>query len=286
MKNTYFSTLKTAIFTLFILSVFQTVHAQTWNSNAGGYNGGYGQVYQTFGLAQATINMQNTTQMQIQRAMMRQAMEKKWGKKAVADVMDKPSGNRTANTTRNNAPAKTVSAQSIAAPTNYAFFKPVPRADNYKTIIDTLGSTTEEKAALKLIFSETKKAFEIEAAPMNGKNNIAAALVFFIAASVTVYNDAPEPSDAATESLFRALNSVIDETPEMKDVPNADKQKLYDSLISFSGLIMTGYIQGKQSGDTELTNQYRQIAGNLIEMILKTNPKKIRFVNDTLQIDK
>lgn len=285
MKNNFFVVFKVAIFALFVLCSFQTANAQTWNSNAGGYNGGYGQVYQSFGLAQATINMQNTTQMQIQRAMMRQAMEKKWGKKAVANVMDKPSGNRTSNSTRNNAPA-TVSAQTVAAPTNYAFFKPVPGADNYKTIIDTLGSTAEEKAVLKLIFSETKKAFETQAASMNGKNNIAAALVFFIAASVTVYNDAPEPSDAATESLYRALNSVIDETPEMKDVPNADKQKLYDSLISFSGLIMSGYIQGKQTNDKELTNQYRQIAGVLIEMILKSKPNKIRFVNDTLQIDK
>ena len=57
--------------------------AQTYNSYSGGYNTGYGTVYGSFGLAMATQNIYNTTQMQIQKLAMRQAMINKWGKAAV-----------------------------------------------------------------------------------------------------------------------------------------------------------------------------------------------------------
>lgn len=267
--------------TLFVLVSF-SINAQTWNSNAGGYNGGYGQVYQTFGLAQATINMQNTTQMQIQKLMMQAAMEKKWGKEAVRKAQQNAnsSGRSTVADNRTTSPKTT----PAPAPKNYAKFTPALSANNLKIIADTIGTTDEEKTLLKQIFSETKKGFEAEAAKKGMKNNVAAAMTFLIASTVTVYHDAPEPTDEATEILFSALNQMFDEMPEMASVPNKDKQFLYDTYVSFSGLALVGYMQAKENKDDEMLKQYQTIAGALLREVLKMNPDKIRFEGNTVKI--
>lgn len=268
----------------FVLLISGFAFGQTWNSNAGGYNGGYGQVYQTFGLAQATLNMQRTTQMQIQQLMMKQAMEKKWGKKAVAEAEKKASNSnstRTTPTTANNNSVNTTSSGYV--PKNYAFFKPVVQNDNFKLIADTIGSTSEEKTLLAQIFTETKKAFDGEVAPKGRKNNLAAAMTFFIAAGLMVYHDAVEPSDTATENLFFALSQMIDETPDMANVPNKDKQFLHDTFVSFSGLVFATYLEAKQSNNKESLKVAQQLAGGLLQEILKINASNLRFEGDTLK---
>ena len=69
------------------MAIIALIHAgasaQTYNSSSGGWNTGYGTVYGSFGYAMATQNIYNTTQMQIQRLTMRQAMIKQFGIAAV-----------------------------------------------------------------------------------------------------------------------------------------------------------------------------------------------------------
>ena len=177
--------------------------------------------------------------------------------------------------------------QATKSPTakNYASFTPSAQTNNLKIIADTLGTTNEEKAGLKLLFAETKKGFEAEAAKKGMKNNIAAAMTFLIATTVTVYHDAPEPSDEATENLFFALNAMFDEMPEMAGVPNKDKQFLYDTYISFSGLTLAGYMQSKEANDKATLKQFQQVAGSLLQEILKIDPNTVSFEGNTLKLE-
>lgn len=272
---------------VFVLLVSGFAFAQTWNSNAGGYNGGYGQVYQTFGLAQATMNMQQTTQMQIQKLMMKQAMEKKWGKKAVADAERKAANSgssRTTSSPSNNSSSNSSNTAQTYVSKNYAVFKPAQN-NNFQLIADTIGTTNEEKTLLTQIFTETKKAYEGEVAPKGRKNNLAAAMTFFIVANLTVYHDVPEPTDTATENLFLALNQMIDETPDMVSVPNKDKQFLHDTFVSFSGLVFATYLEAKQTNNKETLKVAQQLAGGLLQEILKINAAKVRFEGDTLKFE-
>ena len=257
MKNRNYLTL---IFTILLMNI--GLQAQTYNSNADGYNGGYGQVYQSFGLAQATISMQQNTENQIQKLMMQQAMEKKFGKAAVAKVQ---SGSN----------AKT-------APNGPAFFTPVSTADNFKIIADAVGQDAEQKTLFKQLFSETKKGFDAEMAPKGRKNNLAAALTFFIVTTVTIYNDAPEPTDEAAENLFQALTAMYDGTPGMAGVPNKDKEFLYDSYLSFATMPLAFHTQAKQSTDPEMLKLAKVVAGALLLEILKINPNDVRFEGNTL----
>ena len=63
------------IFTALLAMSTVATHAQTSNSGADGNNGGYGQVYQSYGLAPATQTIQQNTQTQILRAIVQQAAE-------------------------------------------------------------------------------------------------------------------------------------------------------------------------------------------------------------------
>ena len=252
-------------FTLILTILLMTIglHAQTFNSNADGYNGGYGQVYQSFGLAQATISMQQNTQNQIQRLIMQQAMERKFGKAAVAKA-------------QSDSNTKTV-------PKSPAFFTPVATTDNFKIIADALGRDAEQKTLFKQLFAEARRGVDAEFAPKGRKNNLAAAMTFFIASTVTIYNDAPEPSEEAQENLFQALNAMFEETPGMASVPNKDKEFLYDTYVSFATLPLVFYGQAKQSNDPEMLKLSKVVAGALLLEILKINPNDVRFEGNTLK---
>ncbi len=239
---------------LFVLVSFSTTKSQTYNSNADGFNGGYGQVYQTFGLAQSTLSMQQNTEMQIQRAIIQQASKQ--------NIVSRP---------------KTNFSKSLA------IFTPAASADNFKIIADTVGQDAEQKALFKQLFVETKKGFEAEMTPSGRKNNLAAAMTFFIATTVTIYNNDPEPSEEATENLFNALTAMYDETPEMGNVPNKDKQFLHDTFISFSAMPLAFYIEAKDKNDPEMLKLAQVVAGALLLDILKINPNDLRFEGNALK---
>jgi hypothetical protein len=245
-------------FTLFfaMLFVLMTVNlkAQTDNANADGFNGGYGQVYQSFGVAQATVNMQNNTQMQIQKAILQIAAKRNSG--------SRPKSN---------------SSKSVA------FFTPISTSENFKIIADTVGQDAEQRTLFKQLFVETKKGFDAEMTQQGRKNNLAAAMTFFIATTVTIYNDDPEPSEEATENLFQALSAMYDETPEMTNVPNKDKQFLHDTFVAFSGMPLAFYTEAKEKNDEEMLKLAKVVAGALLLEILKINPNDVRFESNILK---
>jgi hypothetical protein len=109
-------------------------------------------------------------------------------------------------------------------------------------------------------------------------------MTFFIATTVTIFNDDPEPGDDGTERLFQALTSRYDETPGMTGVPDKDKQFLYDTFISFSAVPLTFYINAKETNDSEMMKLAKVVAGALLLDILKINPTQIRFQDNSLKI--
>ncbi len=235
-----------------MLFVLITVNLKAQNTDE--FNGGYEQVYQKYGVAQATVNMQNTTQQQIQKAMLQLAKKKNSG-----------------------------SFPKLNSPKGVTFFTPNSTADNFKIIADTVGQDADQRALFKQLFVETKKGFDAELAPKGRKNNLAAAMTFFIATTVTIYNDDAEPSEEATENLFQALTAMYDETPEMASVPNKDKQFLHDTFIAFSGMPLAFYIEAKDKKDAEMLKLAKVVAGALLLEILKINPNDVRFEGNTLK---
>lgn len=271
-----------------LLAAAAGVNSQTWNSNAGGYNTGYGTVYGTFGLAQATQNMYNTMQMQMQKNIMRQAMIKKWGLAAVEKAEREARGGSSSNSgSANSRSAGSTSGPVVEPrpiPKNYGVFSPDATVDTGRTLANALGDTPDEKKLIASIYTETKAAFEKEAAAKGWKNNIAGALTFFIVGTSTVYHDVAEPSDDAVEVLYQAINQTIDEVPEFGTMSNHDKQGFYNTLIGFTGIALATYTEGKQNGDAATVKTAGQLAAMLINIVLKTDPEKIRYEDGQMRI--
>jgi len=245
---------------------------QTYNSNAGGWNTGYGTVYGSFGLAMATQNIYNTTQMQIQRLTMRQAMIKKWGLAAVEKAEREAKAGKV---TSSSGPKIEVPPAPVVR--NHGLFRPDPTVDTAKALADALGETADEKTLIKAIFTNTKTAYERETAAKGWRNNIAGGLTFFAVTAMTVYRDAEEPSDQAVDTFFKIMNQALDDMPEFATVANKDKQAFNNMLVGFSGLLLAGYTEGKQNNDAATLKLYSQLAGELIKMVLKVEPDRLQL---------
>jgi len=258
-------------------------NAQTRNAYGGGYSTGYGTVYGSFGQAMATQNIYNTMQMQMQKTMMRNAMIKKWGLAAVekaereARSGTSSSGSKTSGSSARSNPKINVPPPPVVR--NHGVFRPDSTIDTGMSLANALGDTPEEKALIKQIYTATKTEYEKEAALRGWKNNIAGGLTFFTATAMSVYHDTDAPGDEAVNNYFKILNSALDEMPAFATVPNKDKQGFNNMLIGFSGMLLGGYSQAKQTNDADSLATYKKLAGMLIEMVLKADPENLRLEN-------
>jgi len=245
--------------------------AQQWNSNAGGWNTGYGTVYGSFGVAMATQNIYNTTQMQIQRLTMRQAMINKWGLAAVEKAEREAASGK-----KSTAPEGLQVTAPSPAPKNVGVFKP-GKSTVAKQLGDAIGSTKEEKDAVAMLASATKDAFEAQPETQKWKNNVAGALAFFLISNLVVATGSEEPSDETSQALFQAMSLALDASPEMAKASAKDKQQLYEVLIGFTGLPLAIYTEAKERGDAAQMKQAQELAAKLIELVLKVDAKSVKL---------
>jgi hypothetical protein len=245
--------------------------AQTWNSNAGGWNTGYGTVYGSFGVAMATQGMYNTMQLNLQRATMRQAMINKFGRAAV----EKAEADAKRGQPSSAPQGLTVSAPP-PAPKNLGAFKP-GKSTVATQLGDALGTTPEEKAAVAMLATETRKAFEAQPETKAWRNNVAGALAFFIIGNATIASGGEEPSDATSQALFTAINQTLDESPDFAKASAKDKQQLYEVLIGFTGLPLAIYTEGKERGDEAQVKRAQELAAKLLELVLKVDASKVQL---------
>ena len=245
--------------------------AQQWNSNAGGWNTGYGTVYGSFGVAMATQNIYNTTQMQIQRLTMRQAMINKWGLAAVEKAEREAASGK-----KSTAPEGLQVTAPPPAPKNVGVFKP-GKSTVAKQLGDAIGSTKEERDAVAMLASATKEAFEAQPETQKWKNNVAGALAFFLISNLVVATGSEEPSDETSQALFQAMSLALDASPEMAKASAKDKQQLYDLLIGFTGLPLAIYTEANERGDAAQMKQAQDLAAKLIELVLKVDAKSVKL---------
>lgn len=238
---------------------------------AGGAAAGIGKAFEASGRSTAAKSLQRKMNSTLLRAITRE--------KAPVRRTVEPSRTRTSR------PASIAETPDVSQPpASTAFFKPDPNSSYINQLADQLGSNGVERSQLRALFSATKEAFEKEVAAKGRSSNIAAAFTFFIASTVTVFRDDPEPSDAAIDNLWDGMSSALTEMPEVANLTDNEKQQMYDMLIAFSGFVLAGHMEAKRTGDTETHNLFKQVSGVLIESVLKTDPAKLRFTKDGLDI--
>jgi hypothetical protein len=247
--------------------------AQTWNSNAGGWSTGYGTVYGSFGLAMATQNIYTSSQQNMQRLIMRQAMINKWGKAAVEKAEREAASGRAA-------PESPEAGPQVAPPRvvkNLGAFKPDKKVSSTRRIAEALAETPEERQAVVALVVATREAFESQPETKAWRNNVAGALTFFLLGNATVANGGPEPSDEVTQALFAAMNQTLDESPDFVKATNKEKQELYEMLLAFTGLSLGLASHAEESKDAAMAAQARELATQLLKLVLKVDASQVHF---------
>jgi hypothetical protein len=249
--------------------------AQIQAAGGGYYRAGYPTIYGSFGQASAAQSrMYDQVKVQTRRMTERDALIKKYGLAAVEKA------EREAAAPKGSAPSN---PQIVVSPPpvvrKYGVFRPDPTVDTGKALADALGSSPEEKALIKQIYTATQAAYDKEAATRGWKNNIAAGLTFFTVAAMTAYHDAEQPSDEAINAYYKLMNAALDEMPEMAAAANKDKQGFNNTLVGFGGLIFAGYTEGKQNNDAKALAGNKKLASMLIQMVLKTDAENLRIEN-------
>lgn len=253
-------------FAFILVSAF-SVSAQVQGGGGGGsVAAGAGKAYGASGKSAAAREIQRKMNTTLLRAIARE----KAAKKSVQQA-----GSKGIRPRETPAPAP--------IPVDSGFFKPDVLADNFTQVADSLGTTAEEKAQLRLLFVATKEAFEKEVASKGRANNLSAAFTLFIATTLTVYHDDPEPSDQAIDALWDGMSGALSEMPELSRLTDAEKQQMYDTMIAFSGFLLAGYVEGKNSGDADTVKTFKTLAGVLFETVLKTKAANVRFSKTGLE---
>ena len=187
-------------------------------------------------------------------------------------------------------PSRSGAAQSVskqaapAAAPSYTDFRPSSNSDFVERFAAALSSDPAERQMVRQLVTATRDAFEKEVAKKGRPNNLAAAFTFFVASTVMVYHDDPEPSDQAIDLLWDGMNETLNGLPEMTKLSDAEKQEMYEMLVACGGLVLAGHIYTKSSGDTNSDALYRQLAGELIKTVLKLDPDSIRFNSGGLNL--
>jgi hypothetical protein len=165
-------------------------------------------------------------------------------------------------------------------------FKPVGDSGVAKNLADALGGNPRQKAALTAAFLQIKQGYESEVAKEGKSNNLAAAFTFFIAANLMAYYQTDEPSEQASETLFKELQPVIAGIPAFARMSNADKQRMHDWLVCMGGFVMTGYVDAKQTADQQGLDNYRDFATYAIRLVLGIEASKLSFKGNTFAIER
>lgn len=146
-----------------------------------------------------------------------------------------------------------------------------------KTLADSFGRDPAEKAALAEAFNQIKQGYDTEAAKEGKSNDLAAAMMFFIAANLTAFHQSDLPTDEAGESLYQSLRTSMSTTPEFTKLSNTEKQQMHDWLVCMGGFVIAGHMEAKQSGDQDSLTNFTQIADQSMLIVLGVGAGKLQF---------
>lgn len=270
---------------ILVLILNNSSNAQFYQMNNNSYMTGYGQVYGSYGYAMALQNMHNTIQMNLQRSMARAAMVKKWGEAAVRKTELEAERKRASGSNTKSSSNPQIAVPPSSAPKYLGKFRP-DSSVNMANTISNVFEKPEERQQMKLVVEAVQKIYKDEAVNRKWDNNLAGGMTFFLVILSTVYHDTEQPNDEVIKAIFDAVNESVDSVPEFVKASDKDKNTLNDMLVGFTALPFLTYIEGKKEGNADTVKTAQLLAGEMIKMILKTEPNNVKFDSKSLTIGK
>ncbi|MEW5742774.1 MAG: DUF6683 family protein [Myxococcota bacterium] len=173
-------------------------------------------------------------------------------------------------------------SREVPAPTATKF-KPSGKRLLVPTLAASLSQDKAQQQALVELFDQGIKAYEQEASKDGFVNDVAGAVAFFIGSAYFVFHDGQEPNEDGLTLFARQLQHAMD-TPELKKVPAADKQKFYELLVGMGTWLGVTYQLAAQNDDAALKAQLKDAAGSVLKGYLKLEPSKVDITANGLVI--
>lgn len=162
---------------------------------------------------------------------------------------------------------------------------PAPPATRFKAgpkrlaLAPLAASLTKDKAAqqaLQEVFEAGLQAYAQEAEKEQLGSDLAGTISFFLGCAWAVAHGGQEPPDEGLTALARQLQQALD-TPEMRKVADADKQRFHELLVSLGTWLLVSYQQAQQGGDAAMQQTLQRTAADVLEGYLKLKPDQYRI---------
>ena len=153
-------------------------------------------------------------------------------------------------------------------------FSPDAGDDSLQKLADSLGSDAQERRQMLLLVNAGKQLFEQKYAGKGWNDDVAGAFAFFIIATSTVHSD-KEPTAAAQDNLFAALETTLAQSPDLAKASAREKTALYNSLTACAGLSLLFYIDGKQQGNAAQVGKAKEMAAGFSRKLLNLEPQAL-----------
>lgn len=163
-------------------------------------------------------------------------------------------------------------------------FQPSADSGVARSLADALGRTAEEKTALIEAFAQIKAAYEAEVKKAGKSNNLAAAMTFFVTANVAAFHQIEIPGDEVSENIFKSLEDSMSSLPAFAQMSNAERQQMHDWLVAMAGFVMAGSMEAKKTNDKETLNNFSELAGYSLRLVLGVDPSKLTINGNSLAV--
>jgi hypothetical protein len=181
--------------------------------------------------------------------------------------------------------AAALNGQGTAAPAPPPASKKSPVASRFKpkgkrlllpALVESLAEDPLQRKLLTTVFEAGFKEYEREAKKIGLGHDLAGAIAYFLGAACLAYRPSDPPDDAGLERLAHGLAETLD-TPEMAQVPDADKQQFYELMVALGTYMLVTAQQAATDHDEALADTVKEMAGGALQGFLKLDPAKVRI---------
>lgn len=209
------------------------------------------------------------------------------GKTQLADAME---GRRSSSVNQTTPQQQTAPAENILrrAPLSETSFKSNPATIMPAILGASLaGGKPEDSRTLIKVSRELLKNYEemlVTNKETRLKNNVAGAAAFALVMSRSVLLDGSrELSEKQSEALLQDINALLASSDDFKKMPDADRQKMYETFVITGGLAAMLYREGTEKNDAETIAKGKELAKAVLSQFFKRSLNEINFTEEGVQ---
>jgi len=153
-----------------------------------------------------------------------------------------------------------------------------------RELADQLGSNAAEREQYLKLMNAVLDRFGQLTEKLGFKNDIAAALAYFLGQNIRIYRGLPDLPDQQYVNLRNMIAGALAAGGGLGNTTDRQKQEMYETLVAYTGITQFGYEQAKQAGQDQMAKGYQQVAGQNLQTVTKVSPDSMNLSGDGLAV--